>query len=230
MLEAMARICCHAPLDGFQGSNHGRTICGSQTVMTIHPEPAGVMLAGIFLEGKGHTGPAREDARAPHREVGKMIYTRMESPVGPLTIAGDDSALRFVIFDGGKHQPKRPSEWQESSCHAVAEAVRQLRAYFAGRLTAFDLPVAPDGTSFQKIVWQELKRIPYGDVISYGELASRIGKPKASRAVGAANGANPIPIVIPCHRVIGSNGKLTGYGGGLPIKEKLLILERSRLF
>ena len=111
----------------------------------------------------------------------------------------------------------------------MREAIRQLAAYFAGELEIFDLPLAPEGTPFQLAVWRRLNDIPYGETISYGELARRLGNPKASRAVGLANGANPIPIVIPCHRVIGSNGKLTGYGGGLPIKEKLLALERRQL-
>jgi methylated-DNA-[protein]-cysteine S-methyltransferase len=105
--------------------------------------------------------------------------------------------------------------------------VRQLREYFSGRRTEFELPLAPQGTAFQRGVWRQLQEIPYGETISYGELAKRVGNPKASRAVGAANGQNPIPIVIPCHRVIGSNGKLTGFGGGLPTKEALLALERS---
>ena len=105
----------------------------------------------------------------------------------------------------------------------------QLRAYFAGELETFDLTLAPEGTPFQQRVWDELCKIAYGETISYGELAKRIGNPNASRAVGLANGSNPIPIVIPCHRVIGSNGKLTGYGGGLPIKGKLLALEKRQL-
>ena len=111
----------------------------------------------------------------------------------------------------------------------MADAVRQLKAYFAGELENFDLSLSPQGTPFQQKVWSELQKIPYGKTISYGELARRIGNPKASRAVGLANGSNPISIVIPCHRVIGANGKLTGYGGGLPIKEKLLALERRQL-
>lgn len=111
----------------------------------------------------------------------------------------------------------------------LKETIRQLRAYFSGKLEQFDLPLAPEGTPFQLEVWRRLCEIPYGETISYGELARRIGNPKASRAVGLANGSNPISIVIPCHRVIGSNGKLTGYGGGLPIKEKLLALERRQL-
>jgi len=111
----------------------------------------------------------------------------------------------------------------------MKKAIDQLHSYFAGELEAFDLPLAPEGTPFQQSVWRNLCEIPFGKTISYGELAQRIGNPKASRAVGLANGSNPIPIVIPCHRVIGSNGKLTGYGGGLPIKEKLLALERRQL-
>jgi methylated-DNA-[protein]-cysteine S-methyltransferase len=108
-------------------------------------------------------------------------------------------------------------------------AVKQLREYFAGRRAEFDLPLAPEGTEFQRTVWRNLQDIPYGETISYGELAKRVGNPKASRAVGAANGQNPIPIVIPCHRVIGANGKLTGFGGGLPTKEALLALETKQL-
>ena len=111
----------------------------------------------------------------------------------------------------------------------VAEAVRQLLEYFALKRTSFDLPLAPEGTPFQRSVWRHLQDIPYGETISYGELAKRVGNPKASRAVGAANGKNPLPIVIPCHRVIGSNGTLTGFGGGLPTKEALLGLEKNAL-
>jgi methylated-DNA-[protein]-cysteine S-methyltransferase len=126
-------------------------------------------------------------------------------------------------------QPPRPDPgWREDAA-PLTETVRQLQAYFAGDLETFNLSLAPEGTPFQIEVWQRLRDIPYGQTISYGELARRIGNPKASRAVGLANGSNPIPIVIPCHRVIGSNGKLTGYGGGLPIKEKLLALERHQL-
>ena len=116
-----------------------------------------------------------------------------------------------------------------ANCRILKETIRQLRAYFSGKLEQFDLPLAPEGTPFQLEVWRRLCEIPYGETISYGELARRIGNPNASRAVGLANGSNPIAIIIPCHRVIGSNGKLTGYGGGLPIKEKLLALERGQL-
>jgi len=109
------------------------------------------------------------------------------------------------------------------------DVVDQLREYFAGKRTTFDLALIPQGTEFQVKVWNELRRIPYGETISYKQLAERIGKPKAVRAVGAANGANPIPIVIPCHRVIGNDGSLTGFGGGLPLKKRLLELESRQL-
>ena len=152
-------------------------------------------------------------------------YTEMDSPVGRLLIAGDSSGLRCVLFADGK-RPARPEPgWLEDSA-SLSEATSQLRAYFAGTLFRFRLPLAPRGTPFQKRVWRQLLEIPYGETASYGEIARRIGSPRASRAVGLANGANPIAIVIPCHRVIGSNGKLTGYGGGIAKKEWLLDWER----
>ncbi len=156
------------------------------------------------------------------------FYAQIESPLGPLLLAADDAGLRQILFVNGRHTARPESSWKEN--HApFAETIRQLHAYFAGELQNFNLQLAPEGTPFQLGVWRRLADIPYGQTISYGELASRMGNPKASRAVGLANGSNPIPIVIPCHRVIGSNGKLTGYGGGLPIKEKLLALERRQL-
>jgi methylated-DNA-[protein]-cysteine S-methyltransferase len=141
--------------------------------------------------------------------------------------------LRKVLFGG-----EPADSWREDAVREdpgrenptpLAETVRQLRAYFAGELREFDLPLAPAGTPFQLRVWRELRNIPYGQTISYGELARRVGSPKGSRAVGLANGANPISIVVPCHRVIGSSGKLTGYGGGLENKARLLALEREHL-
>jgi methylated-DNA-[protein]-cysteine S-methyltransferase len=157
-----------------------------------------------------------------------ILYAHLESPIGALLLVSEDSRLSQITFakDGRPAVPK--PQWQEDAA-ALSEPIRQLRAYFAGELETFDLPLAPEGTPFQQKVWGELLKIPYGNTTSYGDLAKRIGNPKASRAVGLANGSNPIPIVIPCHRVIGSNGKLTGYGGGLPIKEKLLALERRQL-
>jgi len=157
-----------------------------------------------------------------------VAWTNFDSPVGSLLLASDEAGLRQIHFAQNGH-PARPNpDWKEDHA-ALHETIRQLHAYFAGELESFDLPLAPEGTPFQQKVWKELRRIAYGDTISYGELARRIGNPNASRAVGLANGSNPIPIVIPCHRVIGSNGKLTGYGGGLPIKEKLLALEKRQL-
>lgn len=157
-----------------------------------------------------------------------MLYTQIESPLGPLLLVADDAGLRQILFVNGRHRAKPEPSWKEDRA-PHAETIRQLHAYFAGELENFDLQLAPEGTPFQLEVWRRLCDIPYGETISYGELASRIGNPKASRAVGLANGSNPLPIVIPCHRVIGSNGKLTGYGGGLPLKEKLLALERRQL-
>jgi methylated-DNA-[protein]-cysteine S-methyltransferase len=155
-------------------------------------------------------------------------YGQMESPVGPLLLVADSSGLRRIEFVNGR-KPVQPDPRRQADAEPLRETSRQLRAYFAGELETFDLPLAPEGTPFQLTVWKHLCEIPYGETISYGELARRIGNANASRAVGLANGSNPIPIVIPCHRVIGSNGKLTGYGGGLPIKEKLLALERRQL-
>jgi methylated-DNA-[protein]-cysteine S-methyltransferase len=155
-------------------------------------------------------------------------YCEIDSPVGPLLLVADETGLRQVNFSNGRHPAKPDPSWRKDD-KPLKDTFRQLKSYFAGTLYEFDLPLSPEGTRFQLAVWKRLCAIPYGETISYGELARRIGNPKASRAVGLANGSNPIPIIIPCHRVIGSNGKLTGYGGGLPIKEKLLALERRQL-
>ena len=151
----------------------------------------------------------------------------MESPVGRLLIAGDEEGLRKIFFEQGRSVARPEPAWRENPA-PFEEAIRQLRSYFAGTLREFSLPLAPEGTPFQRRVWQELLTIHYGRTISYGELAGRLGDAKASRAVGLANGSNPIAIVIPCHRVIGSDGRLTGYGGGLKTKEWLLALERGQ--
>jgi len=154
-----------------------------------------------------------------------MHYTYLDTPIGTLLIAGDTEAVRRIEFPK-KGKPVRPEPgWTESALGTVGEAVRQLREYFAGRRSEFDLPLGPEGTTFQRSVWRTLQEIPYGQTVSYGELARRVGNPKASRAVGSANGKNPLPIVIPCHRVIASDGTLGGFGGGLPTKEALLALE-----
>jgi len=156
-------------------------------------------------------------------------WAHMDSPVGPLLlVTEDDAGLRAIDFLNGRRNTSPDASWSEDN-GALLPVIHQLRAYFAGELKKFDVEAAPEGTEFQKRVWSELCDIAYGETISYGKLAGRIGNPKASRAVGLANGSNPIPIIIPCHRVIGSNGKLTGYGGGLEIKEKLLALEQRQL-
>jgi methylated-DNA-[protein]-cysteine S-methyltransferase len=154
-----------------------------------------------------------------------MNYSYVPSPLGPILIAGDRSGLRLINFQQGKKKRRPEADWVEDS-RPWRETIRQLEAYFAGTLRAFTLDLAPEGTSFQQAVWRALQDIPYGETTSYGALAKGLGKPQASRAVGAANGSNPLPIVIPCHRVIGSSGKLVGYGGGLDIKEALLAFER----
>lgn len=160
--------------------------------------------------------------------MSEMFHTTIESPVGPLFLAGEGRGLRYVSFAASRSAQKPRRDWTEDR-KPFAETIRQLRAYFTGKLQEFDLPLLFDGTEFQVLVWENLRKIPYGETLSYGELARRIGKADAVRAVGAANGANPIPIIVPCHRVIGSNGDLTGFGGGLPIKKKLLALESRQL-
>lgn len=158
---------------------------------------------------------------------GLVYWTSVESPIGPLLLAGDRHTLRVLWFGHGrKAQGPRP-EWVEAAAEFRGVA-QQLREYFAGTRRQFDLVLAPQGTTFQQTVWRALQDIPYGDTTSYGELARRIGDVKATRAVGLANGANPIAIVIPCHRVIGASGALTGFGGGLPTKRALLDLEQGQ--
>jgi methylated-DNA-[protein]-cysteine S-methyltransferase len=152
-------------------------------------------------------------------------YTTMASPLGELTLTAEDGQLTG-LFMPGEDQDSPAGALRDEA--AFAHIRRQLEEYFAGERTSFDVPVAPPGTPFQQRVWDELRRVGYGETISYAELASRIGRPTAIRAAGAANGANPVSIVIPCHRVIGSNGSLTGYSGGLDAKRFLLDLERSR--
>ncbi|MBL8559689.1 MAG: methylated-DNA--[protein]-cysteine S-methyltransferase [Hyphomonadaceae bacterium] len=151
-----------------------------------------------------------------------------ESPVGPLTLVSDGAALAGVYFESQKHGA--PPAGPRGSDKIIDGARKQLDAYFAGKRTSFDVPLAPKGTAFQTRVWHALTKIPYGETTSYGAIANAIGSPKAVRAVGAANGRNPIPIIIPCHRVIGANGSLTGFGGGMARKELLLDLERGALF
>ena len=153
-----------------------------------------------------------------------MRYDEIDSPVGPLLVAADEAGLRLIHFQAGRRRRKPDPSWQRDPGPFRALA-KQLGEYFRRERRAFDLPLAPRGTAFQLATWRALATIPYGETISYAELARRVGRPAASRAVGAANGANPLPIVVPCHRVIGKDGSLTGFGGGLPAKRALLELE-----
>jgi methylated-DNA-[protein]-cysteine S-methyltransferase len=153
-----------------------------------------------------------------------VSYTTMNSPVGKIGVAWGEDALHAVWLGSGGRAFVRSKGWREVA-NLRCEAVDQLRAYFNGKLRTFDLPLVLEGTDFQKEVWRALTGVPFGRTISYGELADRVGRPRAARAVGAANGRNPIPIVLPCHRVIGSGGELRGYAGGVDIKAKLLAHE-----
>ena len=157
-----------------------------------------------------------------------MIVTIYDSPGGPLTLTSDGAALTGIYFHKQRHgeAPAGPL-----GADKIIDATRkQLDSYFAGKRRTFDVPLGPRGTAFQSRVWSALTKIPYGETKSYGAIAQAIGSPKAVRAVGAANGRNPIPIIIPCHRVIGANGSLTGFGGGMAWKELLLDLEKGALF
>ncbi|MDH3546670.1 MAG: methylated-DNA--[protein]-cysteine S-methyltransferase [Gammaproteobacteria bacterium] len=153
-----------------------------------------------------------------------MYYCYLNTPIGDLLLAGDDEALSLIGFPKGSMRRDPEPDWIYNE-KPFANARRQLVEYFEGERKSFDLPLKVSGTEFQIRVLEELQRIPYGETLSYSDIAERIGNPKAVRAVGAANGRNPIPIVIPCHRVIGSSGDLTGFGGGLDTKEALLRLE-----
>ncbi len=153
----------------------------------------------------------------------------VDSPIGPLTLVSHDGALAGLYMQVRGHEPDAATLGAAvgaDSDAVLAETAAQLKAYFAGQLSTFDLPVVLEGSAFQRTVWAGLRQIPYGQTISYGELARRIGQPSASRAVGLANGRNPVSIVVPCHRVVGADGSLTGYGGGLDRKRYLLALEQ----
>lgn len=152
-----------------------------------------------------------------------------DTPVGPLTLVAADGALTGLYMTDQRHRPPQETFGPRADPDDApfAETRAQLRAYFRGELTAFHLPLAPRGTPFQQRVWTALRTIPYGETTSYGRLAARLGAPAAARAVGLANGRNPIGIIVPCHRVLGANGSLTGYGGGLDRKRRLLAFERG---
>jgi methylated-DNA-[protein]-cysteine S-methyltransferase len=155
-------------------------------------------------------------------------YCYYDSPIGRLLLVGSAGVLEELYFANGAAIKNIPKEWREDES-AFESPLRQLKEYFAGRRQEFELDIAPRGTPFQKEVWKELRKIPYGKTASYQAIAERLGRPKACRAVGMANGRNPLPIIIPCHRIIGKDGSLTGFGGGLTVKQRLLDLERSSI-
>lgn len=168
-----------------------------------------------------------ENAHQPSRK--RRVFATMSSPVGRLTLIASDGGLSAILWENDK--PGRvtlTTEREEPDHPVLVEAMRQLDEYFAGRRTQFALPFDIDGTPFQRDVWKALLTIPFGETRSYGEIATQIGRPTAVRAVGAANGKNPLSIIAPCHRVIGSTGKLTGFAGGLHVKARLLAMESSQ--
>jgi methylated-DNA-[protein]-cysteine S-methyltransferase len=165
-------------------------------------------------------------------DAGKKIvkqYCCYQSPIGQLLLVGADGVLEELHFANSPDQEKIIDDrrhYQHDQA-GFAKVIQQLSEYFSGRRQDFDLTLSPKGTAFQQSIWQELRKIPFGRTASYGEIARRVGNPKASRAVGMANSKNPIPIIVPCHRVIGKDGSLTGFGGGLEVKKQLLTLENS---
>lgn len=153
-------------------------------------------------------------------------YAKYATPLGNLFATAEGHTLTGLYYEGGRHAPEVPREWKEDPASApLAECGRQLAEYLNGIRTCFELPLKPEGSEFQRRVWMEIARIPYGETITYAELASRAGAPGSARAAGAATGRNPHSIIVPCHRVVGSGGGLTGYAGGLPRKTRLLEIE-----
>ncbi|MEM7007971.1 MAG: methylated-DNA--[protein]-cysteine S-methyltransferase [Thermodesulfobacteriota bacterium] len=156
----------------------------------------------------------------------KYFYTNMTSPVGKLTLVADEHNLCAICFPNQKPDKRKfPNLKKNENLRVLKSSVNQLSDYFAGKTQKFDLPLRPVGTDFQENVWKALRSIKYGKTVSYGDIAKKIGNPKAVRAVGSAIGKNPLSIIVPCHRVIGANGKLTGFAGGLKTKEFLLNFE-----
>lgn len=156
-----------------------------------------------------------------------MWFDDMDSPIGPLRLGADEQGLRYVLFAQNRHLPSNAKAQGEFAPERLLLVRTQLEQYFAGERRAFTLPLAPEGTEFQKQVWFALAQIEFGQTWSYGQLAKHLGRSQAMRAVGAANGRNPLPIILPCHRVIGADGSLTGFGGGLPRKQWLLQHESA---
>jgi methylated-DNA-[protein]-cysteine S-methyltransferase len=168
-----------------------------------------------------------ETALTPGHASSALLYTTLESPIGELLLLGDGQALHGLYMQDGRKPRQIARSWRERSA-AFAPVIAQLHEYFAGQPLTFELPLVMRGTEFEQCVWHALREIPYGQTVSYGEIARRIGQPAAARAVGLANARNPIAVIVPCHRVIGADGSLTGYGGGLERKRILLELESGQ--
>lgn len=156
-----------------------------------------------------------------------MRYDYLETPHGRMLLVANDAGLSGVYFVGQKHYPRPDGTWKRDA-QALRQAKRELQEYFAGKRKSFDVALAPEGTAFQRAVWRQIARVSCGETITYAELARRAGRPGAARAAGAATGRNPVGVIVPCHRIVGSNGSLTGYAGGLPRKKALLALEGAR--
>jgi methylated-DNA-[protein]-cysteine S-methyltransferase len=165
---------------------------------------------------------------APTTSIDALRYTTIDSPIGELLLLGEDRGLSGLYMQDGRKPARIVNDW-ERDASAFASTIAQLDEYFDGRRATFDVPLELRGTPFEQRVWRALQDIPYGETASYGKVAQRIGAPSAARAVGLANGRNPIAVIVPCHRVIGANGTLTGYGGGLERKQLLLELEQGQL-
>jgi methylated-DNA-[protein]-cysteine S-methyltransferase len=168
-------------------------------------------------------------ARVEHTAHKRHVYKRVPSPVGSLTLVATDNGLAAILWEHDRPSRVRLNIVGEDNSHPVlVETAHQLEEYFAGRRKQFELRLDPSGTPFQRTVWRALMTIPFGETRSYAQIAKQIGHPRAARAVGAANGRNPLSIVAPCHRVVGSTGALTGFAGGLDVKARLLVLEGAR--
>jgi len=162
-----------------------------------------------------------------NKQTTQILYTTMESPIGELLLVGDGETLSGLYMQDGRKPKRIAPDWTESAT-SFTDVKRQLEEYFAGERTTFEVKLAAEGAPFEREVWHALEKIPFGETVSYGEIARRVGQPTAARAVGTANGRNPIAVIVPCHRVIGADGSLTGYGGGLERKRLLLELEQGQ--
>jgi methylated-DNA-[protein]-cysteine S-methyltransferase len=200
----------------------------STTVQTGMPATVSPAAVSTATDPAGTVRPAAVSPATVQAGSEQRFYTSIDSPIGELLLLGDGHTLRGLYMQEGRKPVKISSQWERSQA-PFANVIEQLREYFAGERTNFDdLPLTLDGGQFERRVWLALQEIPYGETASYGEIARHVGQPGAARAVGLANGRNPIAVIVPCHRVIGANGTLVGYGGGLERKRLLLELEQGQ--